>query len=44
MELEDTKHEKKYVCNPNDTNYFNQPLKFANDYFVFYLCNKCHQL
>lgn len=43
MELEDTEHEKKYVCNPNDTSYYNQPLKFAHDYFVFYLCNKCNE-
>lgn len=39
---ENIKDEKLHVNNPNDPDYYKQPLKFAHDFFDFYLCDKCH--
>ena len=41
MKIEDTENEPDHVKNKNDPDYFNQPLKYARDFFVFYLCDKC---
>ena len=43
MKIEDTQNEEDHVKNINGPDYYNQPLKFAQDFFVFYLCEKCHQ-
>lgn len=43
MKIEDTENEPDHVKNENDPDYFNQPLKYARDFFVFYLCDKCHE-
>lgn len=39
---EETENEKLHVNNPEDKDYFHQPLKFARDNFVFYFCDKCN--
>ncbi|KAK8882933.1 regulation of axon guidance [Tritrichomonas musculus] len=41
MKLDDIENEQDHVKNPNDKDYFKQPLKFARDFFVFYICDKC---
>lgn len=43
MKIEDTQNEEDHVKNPACVDYYNQPLKFAWDYFVFYFCEKCHE-
>lgn len=40
---EDIENESVHVNNPEDKDYYKQPLKFAHDNFVFYFCDKCHQ-
>lgn len=42
IHIQDIQHERKHVLNPKDKDYYKQPDKFANDLFVFFLCEKCH--
>ena len=43
MKIEDTENEVDHVKNKNDPDYFNKPLQYARDFFVFYICDKCHE-
>lgn len=43
MKDEETENEKLHVNNPDDKEYYKNPLHFAHDFFVFYFCDKCHQ-
>lgn len=43
MKDEDIENEIIHVQNPNDKDYYQNPLKFAHDFFVFYFCDNCHQ-
>ena len=37
MKIEDTENEVDHVKNKNDPDYFNKPLQFSRDFFVFYV-------
>lgn len=43
MKEENTENEQDHVNNPNDQDYYQQPLKYAHDFFEFYLCDFCRQ-
>lgn len=43
MAEENTENESEHVQNPDDSDYYHHPLKFARDFFEFYMCDSCHK-
>ena len=42
MEIEKTADDP-HVKNPDDADYYQQPLKYARTTFLFFMCDKCHE-
>ena len=43
IQKEDTIHKEEHVTNPA-SDYYNKPVKFGEDNFLFYMCLNCHKI